>query len=980
MGGAGFAKLPTIHEVDERQYTPGPARPSSYSHTHSHNPISISDNHKRARNSNTSTTDPHDVPESTPKRACPNPPPVLRPGEPPHTPTRQRNYADITAPPAIQDRLGTFVRVLTTQFDDAESWETFVQDIRGDPQLSPDLEDLPHPAAPLLVEMRDDGVAVNLKGPDWTTGELQERLERGPHKSATEYAEFVRDEMADFVKKGYWVVLPFDKVKDLPNLRLSPLGAVPQRDRRPRLIVDLTYYGVNAETVSYTPKESMQFGHALERICWMVRHANPKYGKVFLSKFDLADGFYRMNLKAAQAPGLACVLPKYENEPQLVAIPLVGPMGWSESPPSFCAITETIADVANSRLRQNYAPPHRLESIIRDEGDAAARAVTAKLRAPNEGASTIVPSSDPSSDNFVPAPELPSSAPMCEIRHPPLVLPEVEPPPSHQTLQPREAPLSFTDIFVDDFIMGVQGNPRRRDMVRRILLNTIDDVLPAPGADQPFRNEPTSVKKLRKGDGSWETIKEVLGWIIDTENKTISLPPHKAARLLQLFEELRDKKRVSVKHWRKFLGELRSMVLAIPGGKGLFSALQLGLTHSDRNRVRITVHMRRFLDDFELLARSVAQRPTRLAEIVPDHPQVLGATDAAKPGMGGVIFVEGEAPMLWRVPFPKDIQDQIVSTDNPTGKITNSDLEQAGVLAQHDIICQLFDTREVTIATLCDNTPAVGRHRRGSTTTDECAAYLCRLGCLHQRHYRYCAEVSHINGIANAMSDDCSRLWQLDRSQLLSHFDQTYTQKSPWRSVQLRSKMRTAIISALRKRPFEIASLLGESSPKTQRGLSGKPIAKTWAPTPYYQTDRTPCLSYKSLLSATARENSQRIKAKTPSDLAQWRMPSVPSGRRSPAWGYLTHDSFQAESSSLDSVTKSKLTSAKTPHLNASSLSPSSSSKQFWNWHKRPPVSPCIGNDTSQTSSSWASSSYRAQANTYHLHPQPAANPSVCVM
>jgi hypothetical protein len=39
--------------------------------------------------------------------------------------------------------------------------------------------------------------------------------------------------MADMFEKGQWIALPFDQVKDLPNLRISPIGVVPQRDRRP---------------------------------------------------------------------------------------------------------------------------------------------------------------------------------------------------------------------------------------------------------------------------------------------------------------------------------------------------------------------------------------------------------------------------------------------------------------------------------------------------------------------------------------------------------------------------------------------------------------------------------------------------------------------------------------------------------------------------------------------------------------------------
>jgi hypothetical protein len=63
------------------------------------------------------------------------------------------------------------------------------------------------------------------------------------------------------------------------------------------------------------------------------------------------------------------------------------------------------------------------------------------------------------------------------------------------------------------------------------------------------------------------------------------------------------------------------------------------------------------LDDFEALAADLHLRPTRLAEIVPDIPSGIGAVDAAKePGMGGVWFVDGAPPLLWRAPFPPHIQ------------------------------------------------------------------------------------------------------------------------------------------------------------------------------------------------------------------------------------------------------------------------------------------------------------------------------------
>jgi len=89
--------------------------------------------------------------------------------------------------------------------------------------------------------------------------------------------------------------------------------------------------------------------------------------------------------------------------------------------------------------------------------------------------------------------------------------------------------------------------------------NAIDQVIrPLDSADNPARREPVSLKKLRQGDCSWATIKSVLGWVIDTVNMTIHLPPHRIDRLWELLDSIpRHQKRTSVKKWHKVLGELR---------------------------------------------------------------------------------------------------------------------------------------------------------------------------------------------------------------------------------------------------------------------------------------------------------------------------------------------------------------------------------------------------------------------------------------
>lgn len=119
-------------------------------------------------------------------------------------------------------------------------------------------------------------------------------MARGCHRSANEHKAFIRDEMADFVESGFYAVLPYSKVRHLPGLRLSPLGIKEERDRRARLVVDHTWFLVNQNTLELTPKEAMQFGGALYRVLYRVHHADARYGPVYLAKFDVKDGYYRM--------------------------------------------------------------------------------------------------------------------------------------------------------------------------------------------------------------------------------------------------------------------------------------------------------------------------------------------------------------------------------------------------------------------------------------------------------------------------------------------------------------------------------------------------------------------------------------------------------------------------------------------------------------------------------------------------------------
>lgn len=451
---------------------------------------------------------------------------------------------------------------------------------------------------------------------------------------------------------------------------------------------------------------------------------------------------------------------------------------------------------------------------------------------------------------------------------------------------------------MDDYTLLAQGNRQTQQRVLRTMLHCIDEIFrPLSPKDPATRTEPISIKKLDKGDACLSTRKIMLGWLLDTEQQTIQLPQHRYDRLLEILAGIPPTQaRIAVKKWHQVLGELRSMTLAIPGLKGLFSLLQEAFRHTDKTRIRLSKALHGFLEDIRRLALDLGNRPTRMREIIPTALAIAGTTDACQQGMGGVFFAPVplangsfiHQAFVWRHRFPTDIQQRMVSWENPQGDITNSDLELAGTVAHHDVMAHALDIRERTVATASDNTPAVSWQHKGSTTTTGPAAYLLRLQAFHQRHHRYLPRLSYIPGPANVMADDASRLWDLSDEDFLTHFDSTYPQMRSWRFCHLQLPMLSAVTSALRRQRSNVELFLDATVPPTAPGKFGPGFAPSTVKTRSYPKSKTSSPSSKS--TPTESEPGKPPKVVSPSGLRPWLKSYVMWVRHSPSWGPLTLD------------------------------------------------------------------------------------------
>jgi hypothetical protein len=129
------------------------------------------------------------------------------------------------------------------------------------------------------------------------------------------------------MRKGQWTVLPASLTCWLKGVRISPVGIVHQRDRRPHTIVDYSFYDINEDTAPISPNQSMQFGRALHHILCVILEENPCFGPVCMCKIYIIDGVYRVWLLPTDIPKLGVVLPTKDDEEPLIGFHLALPMG-----------------------------------------------------------------------------------------------------------------------------------------------------------------------------------------------------------------------------------------------------------------------------------------------------------------------------------------------------------------------------------------------------------------------------------------------------------------------------------------------------------------------------------------------------------------------------------------------------------------------------------------------------------------------------
>jgi len=227
--------------------------------------------------------------------------------------------------------------------------------------------------------------------------------------------------------------------------------------------------------------------------------------------------------------------------------------------------------------------------------------------------------------------------------------------------------------------------------------------------------------------------------------------------------------------------------------------------------------------------------------------------DAAKEGAGGAIFGEKEAcePTVFRFEWPKEVQDNMCTFDNPSGHITNSDLELAGFLLAF-LVLELVapDLTNRHIAMFCDNSPTISWVERMATRSSKVAGQLLIALTIRMKE----SQVSpltplHIAGCQNSIGDIPSRSfggtpeWHCKTDkQFLELFNSKFTlpNQQSWKLFPIPSALSTRVISVLLMKNSGKAEW--RRLPKTRKSTvqPGKAIANLWELTLHWRKTQPP--------------------------------------------------------------------------------------------------------------------------------------------
>jgi hypothetical protein len=301
------------------------------------------------------------------------------------------------------------------------------------------------------------------------------------------------------------------------------------------------------------------------------------------------------------------------------------------------------------------------------------------------------------------------------------------------------------------------------------------------------------------------------------------------------------------------------------------------------------------------MAEQLAHHPTHIQCLVPNPPSFLGAVDASGAGVGGfwlsTPYTSPIHPMVFQQKFPSAVTDNFVTASNPSGTLTNSNLELAALVLGAAVLRHYHPTQHANLSCADDNSAAVRWCNKGSTSSTNARAYLLRWLANLTRVHDFALSAHFAAGTTNTLADFCSRSFHLSDQDFTIALQHHFPINGGWTVVHPPNDLALHMTSALSSKLLPMESPPLGKTPLTIPGNYGPTTATayTWTqpPTPFL----TPYLFSKFLHTATAPATF--LPPHLRCAVERWVTPFAPLARRWPTWDSTTPDYYHPANSSF---------------------------------------------------------------------------------
>jgi hypothetical protein len=287
-------------------------------------------------------------------------------------------------------------------------------------------------------------------------------------------------------------------------------------------------------------------------------------------------------------------------------------MGWVESPPLFCAVTESARDITQHLIDNRVClPAHPLKDKI------SIKKVPMRVR--------------------------------------------------------TATPTKLLQVYVDDFCNAATQllDGSHVPMIRQASIHGVHAVFLAPAVTgHQNGKDPLSNKKFEQGDGNFASTKDIIGFMFDGIKRTIQLPLINATAYICDTHCILRQKSVPLKALQTLVGKLQHASIILPATRSFFTPINVAMKIETKViGLGKASEIRAALEDLFLLLQLLGLRPTHVRELVADMPRYAGYHDAAAEGASRVWFwlAHEMQPVVWRLLFPYNVSDEVMSFDNPRG-------------------------------------------------------------------------------------------------------------------------------------------------------------------------------------------------------------------------------------------------------------------------------------------------------------------------